>query len=195
MLIVGLTGGMGAGKSTVANLFAQLNVPIIDADLIARELSLKAPFFDQIVARFPSIQKNDTFDRLALRNIIFTQPREKQWLEQLLHPAIHQAIIRFIEHIDFAYGIVMVPLLAEHWNTYQALINQVIVVEAPLKERLKRIAQRDNISLHLIKKMINAQASSHSRSLIATYRLINKGDLIDLQNKVQALHQLFLNQA
>lgn len=196
--VVGLTGGIGSGKSTVAEFFAEFGVPIIDADILSRTLLSDQPnLLSQIAARFGNkiLQKNGQLNRSLLRDIIFHQPEDKKWLEQLLHPLIHQAIVEAIKKINYPYCIVVIPLLAEQYSLYQDLIDHILVIDASQEQQLAWTVKRDNCSEALIQKMIASQASREQRAKIANTLLKNNQLITTLKNKVKSLHQAFLAQA
>lgn len=201
--VVGLTGGIASGKSTVAQYFDTLGVPIIDADQIARELVRPpSPLWNAIVEHFgPTILKQTQsqshldINRLQLRTRIFSDFAEKSWLENLLHPPIYNEIARQISLSQAPYLIVLIPLLAEHYVQYKALINHALVVDADPEVMRSRLLARDGISPRLADQMIAAQATREQRLSIAESVITNTGNLDDLQNQVQQLHQTFFKQA
>lgn len=193
--VVALTGGIGSGKSTVAQFFADLGVPIIDADIIARELVRPhMPAYQQILAKWGSaiLQPNGELNRPLLREHIFTYPADKIWLENLLHPLIQTEIQNAIQKVQYPYCIVVIPLLAEHYADYQAMINHVIVVEAQPSQQHIRVVERDQASADLIEKMIAEQASPAQRLKIAQTILTNDDTLSQLEKKVSDLHTILL---
>lgn len=193
--VVALTGGIGSGKSTVANFFAELGVPIIDADIIARELVKPAtPAYQQIVKKWGNtlLLANGELNRSLLRERIFSQPDAKIWLENLLHPLIREQIQLLIQSVQAPYCIVVIPLLAEHYADYQAIIDMVLVIDASPLQRQLRALQRDDVSVSLIQKMIASQASTAERKRISDEVIVNEGDLISLKIKVTDLHNKLL---
>lgn len=196
--IVGLTGGIGSGKSTVAEFFREVGAPIIDADVIARTLVAPGkPAYEAIAHHFgPSILEPDsTINRHLLREIIFQHLEEKKWLEELLHPLIFHVFRNEISKITYPYCIVVVPLLAEHFSLYKNDFDHVIVIDTTETHQLNWAAKRDHCSESLIKKIILTQATREERLSIANTVLSNKSNLETLKNKVKDLHHLFLNQA
>ena len=198
--VVGLTGGIGSGKSTIAELFAELGVPIIDADLVARQVVEKgSPLLAEIVAHFgPEILLEDgALDRAALREKVFNHESEKQWLNQLLHPAIRHEMLRQLAAQRMPYCIFMVPLLIE--NKLTALCQRVLVVDVSEQTQLTRASQRDNNSLALIKNIMQSQVSRSERLQHADDVINNDADLSEslpqLKQKVLDLHHLYLQLA
>ena len=198
--VVGLTGGIGSGKSTIAELFAELGVPIIDADLVARQVVEKgSPLLAEIVAHFgPEILLEDgALDRAALREKVFNHESEKQWLNQLLHPAIRHEMLRQLAAQRMPYCIFMVPLLIE--NKLTALCQRVLVVDVSEQTQLTRASQRDNNQLALIKNIMQSQVSRSERLQHADDVINNDADLSEslpqLKQKVLDLHHHYLQLA
>lgn len=193
--VIGLTGGIASGKSTVARIFESFHIPIIDADEIAREIvappssllaKIKAHFGDTVM------REDGTLNRPALRTRIFQHPDEKTWLENLLHPEIDQIIKKRIRAMSAHYCILVIPLLIEHIERYKPLVHTIVTVEVSKKTQLKRLLQREKQQIDLLKKMIQAQTSRKARSEHAHYLLTNEDDIATLQKKVYALHQSFM---
>ena len=198
--VVGLTGGIGSGKSTIAELFAELGVPIIDADLIARQVVEKgSPLLAEITAHFgPKILLEDgALNRAALREKVFNHESEKQWLNQLLHPAIRHKMLQQLAAQDAPYCIFMVPLLIE--NKLTALCQRVLVVDVSKQTQMTRASKRDNNQLALIKNIMQSQVSRSERLQHADDVINNDADLSEslpqLKQKVLDLHHLYLQLA
>lgn len=195
-LRIGLTGGIGSGKSTVANFFQKLGVPVIDADQIAHEITEpNQPALKKIVMHFGEdiLDNNEALRRAALRKIIFENPHEKVWLEKLLHPLIRKKMKEAIDRCHYPYCILVIPLLAESKGI--TFIDRVLVVDAPMDLQIQRAKQRDDVSDKAIKAIIDSQCDHHERLAIADDIINNDADLTTLQNKVQQLHQKYLNLA
>ncbi|WP_101775412.1 dephospho-CoA kinase [Pasteurella oralis] len=195
--IVGLTGGIGSGKSTVANLFIELGVPVIDADIVARQVVQKgSPLLAQIVTHFGEqiLLDNGELDRAQLRTRIFQQPEEKIWLNNLLHPAIRQEMLRQIYAQTYPYVLWVVPLLIE--NNLTELCQRVLVVDVKLETQLQRTSQRDGNQIELIQQIIHAQVDRYTRLSFADDVINNDGDLsqtlVALKQKVLELHHQYL---
>ncbi len=198
--VVGLTGGIGSGKSTIAELFAELGVPVIDADLVARQVVEKgSPLLAEIAVHFgPEILLEDgALNRAALREKVFNHEREKQWLNQLLHPAIRHEMLRQLAAQRMPYCIFMVPLLIE--NKLTALCQRVLVVDVSEQTQMTRASQRDNNQLALIKNIMQSQVSRSERLQHADDVINNDADLSEslpqLKQKVLDLHHLYLQLA
>ena len=198
--VVGLTGGIGSGKSTIAELFAELGVPVIDADLVARQVVEKgSPLLAEIAVHFgPEILLEDgALNRAALREKVFNHESEKQWLNQLLHPAIRHEMLRQLAAQQAPYCIFMVPLLIE--NNLIALCQRVLVVDVSEQIQMTRASQRDNNQLALIKNIMQSQVSRSERLQHADDVINNDVDLREslpqLKQKVLDLHHLYLQLA
>ncbi|MBI0028318.1 dephospho-CoA kinase [Gilliamella sp. B14448G7] len=192
--IVALSGGIASGKSTIANLFAQLGVPIIDADVIARQVvEIGTDAYKVIVKHFSQeiLLPNNEIDRSQLRDIIFNNDHERLWLNNLLHPIIQEQTQIQIARQTAAYVIWVVPLLVE--NNLHNLADRVLMVDTPEQLQLERLIQRDNIDESLAKKMISSQISSQKRLMYADDIIVNNGDLTSLTAQVNKLHQQYLN--
>ena len=198
--VVGLTGGIGSGKSTIAGLFAELGVPIVDADLVARQVVEKgSPLLAEIAAHFgPEILlKDGTLNRAALREKIFANEMQKHWLNQLLHPAIRHEMLRQLAAQQAPYCIFMVPLLIE--NNLTALCQRILVVDVLEHTQVERACQRDNNQVEQIKRIMQSQVSRQERLKYADDVINNNEDLIaglpQLKQKVLDLHHLYLQLA
>lgn len=198
--VVGLTGGIGSGKSTIAELFAELGVPIVDADLVARQVVEKgSPLLAEIAAHFgPEILLEDgTLNRAALREKIFANEMQKHWLNQLLHPAIRHEMLRQLAAQQAPYCIFMVPLLIE--NNLTALCQRILVVDVLEHTQVERACQRDNNQVEQIKRIMQSQVSRQERLSYADDVISNDEDLIaslpQLKQKVLDLHHLYLQLA
>lgn len=192
--IVALSGGIASGKSTIANLFAQLGVPIIDADVIARQVvQIGTEAYKLIVKHFSQeiLLPNTELDRSQLREIIFNNDHERLWLNNLLHPIIQEQTQIQIAQQTAAYVIWVVPLLVE--NNLHNFADRVLMVDTPEQLQLERLIQRDNIDKSLAQKMISSQISSKKRLTYADDIIVNNGDLISLTAQVNKLHQQYLN--
>jgi UDP-2,3-diacylglucosamine hydrolase len=194
MLTIGLTGGIGSGKSTVAALFAAAGVPIIDADVIAKEiLTADKTCVDKVVAYFGSdlLDATGELDRSKLRELIFLDTQQRKWLEQLLHPLIIEKIKQRIASLNTPYCVVVIPLLVEVPETQQ-LVNRILVVDAPEETQIARACQRDQLSMEAVKKILASQATREQRLAIADDVIINESDKETLQQKVMQLHAHYL---
>jgi len=191
-LIIGLTGGIGSGKSTVSKLFNSLGAQIIDADEISRTLvSRGTPQFEQITAHFgPEILENDgSLNRARLREIIFHNYKEKQWLENLLHPAIQAIIMDQVARVETSYVILVVPLLLESGN--YRFVDRIAVVDVPESVQLARVMNRDGSNKALAEKILASQVNRESRLNAADDIIDNNSSLEALEARVKELHDTY----
>lgn len=192
--VVALSGGVASGKSTIANLFAQLGVPIIDADIIARQVvEVGTEALAQIVKHFSTeiLLPNGELDRSQLREIIFNNDHERLWLNNLLHPIIHKITQKQIAKQTAPYVIWVVPLLIE--NNLHQLADRVLMVDVPETLQMERLIYRDKISESLAKRMIRTQVPLAERLSYADDIIVNNGNLASLSEQVNKLHQQYLN--
>ncbi|MGD9107646.1 MAG: dephospho-CoA kinase [Gammaproteobacteria bacterium] len=190
--VIGLTGGIGSGKSTVAKLFAKLNVDIVDADEIAREIvQPPSELLDKIVVKFGEkiLHDDGSLNRAKMREIIFNDLHAKKWLENLLHPIIYQHMYQQILATKSPYCIVIIPLLIESHIPYP--IDRILVVDSIEEQQIKRIMQRDHTSEQAVKDIIKTQAASSERLKIADDVIENTKDEKYLQQQVEMLHKLY----
>jgi dephospho-CoA kinase len=188
MLVIGLTGGIGSGKSTVANLFAERGIPIIDADIVAREVSRPdTPAFASIVKHFGKemVLPDGSLDRAALRNIIFNDTKQRLWLENLLHPLILAEMEKQIAKLSSPYCIAVIPLLLE--VEFFSFINRILVVDTPESEQIKRVMLRDKSSKAEVEAILHSQARRETRRAKAQDIIQNEGTLEELAAQVEKL--------
>ncbi|HDS1153247.1 TPA: dephospho-CoA kinase [Pluralibacter gergoviae] len=193
---VALTGGIGSGKSTVANAFAARGVNVIDADIIAREVvEPGTPALGAIVKHFgPQMLLADgSLDRRRLREKIFSQPEEKQWLNALLHPQIQQETQRRMRQATSAYVLWVVPLLVE--NKLWTRADRVLVVDVSKETQLARTVARDGVSRQHAENILAAQATREARLAVADDVIDNNGSPDTLAGDVARLHQRYLTLA
>lgn len=196
MLKIGLTGGIGSGKSTVARLFEKHGVPIIDTDEIARDLVRpNQPALKKIVQEFgPDIVAGDgELDRTRLRERVFQDPGAKSRLEAILHPAIFAELKRLAAAIEAPYCIFVIPLLVE--SNAQSLVDRILVVDCPELLQIARIKSRDRMDDTLIRRILASQASRSERLSQAHDIIVNDGDLGKLEQQVNELHEFYLKLA
>ena len=189
MLKVALYGGAGSGKSTVAKLFADFDVPVIDADIIARELIAPgSPQFEQIVAVFGSkIVKNNQLDRALLRRTIFSDKKARMQLNSIMHPPIRRELKRRIEDIDAPYCMIVIPLLLEAQMT--DLVDSIVVIDCPKQSQIERIVIRDGLSVDEATKIVSVQATRKQRLEVSDKVIDNSLDINHLKKQVHGLHK------
>ena len=198
MLTIGLTGGIASGKTTVSNLFAKLNVPIVDTDLISRGLlDLGQTGYQMVVEHFGKeiLQDEQLIDRRKLRHLIFNNEIEKSWLETTLHPIIYQQTQQQIEQYKEAnYVLVVIPLLFE--ADFQTLVNRTLVIDCNSDNQIERLIARDNIDLKLAKQMLAQQWSNEARLNLADDVIHNNNDPnTSITEQVAKLHQKYVSLA
>ncbi|MEI7840195.1 MAG: dephospho-CoA kinase [Methylococcaceae bacterium] len=194
MLKVGLTGGIGCGKSTVSRLFANFGVPIIDADEISHRLVARhQPALQEITQTFGAemLYPNGELNRAALKTLIFTNSTAKTQLEQILHPRIFQEISHQLHAFTADYCIVSIPLLfethAEKW------VNRILVVDCDAETQLERVKQRDNLTTERIQAIITTQVCAAFRKSHAHDILDNSKNNLTLAEQVKKLHNFYLS--
>ena len=193
MLIIGLTGGIASGKSEVSRMFEEFGAPVIDTDLISRQLVTPGePALQEIVTAFgPSILNNEgALNRKMLGKLVFSSERDRLRLEDILHPRIRDEVTRQLQMIDAPYVIVVIPLLFE--TRYPITVDRVLLVDAPQELQRQRLMQRNGISESEADKMMHTQASSQQRMAIADDVISNPGSLKILHAEVQRLHEYYL---
>jgi dephospho-CoA kinase len=196
MLVVGLTGGIGSGKTAVSDRFAAYGVPIIDTDVLARELVEPGqPALAEIAAAFgpECLDEAGGLNRPRLRERIFADASGRQQLEAILHPRIRALARQRIASLTTPYCLLVIPLLVETGMT--DLINRVLVVDAPETEQLRRVMARDQTDEEQARRILAAQAGREQRLALAHEIVENSGDFAELDRQVAALHQHYLTLA
>ncbi|MGI2201938.1 dephospho-CoA kinase [Shewanella baltica] len=191
--VVGLTGGIGSGKTTVANLFAAEGITLVDADIVAREVVAPGSTgLEAIVTHFGAeiLTPEGELDRAKLRQRIFSHPKEREWLNQLLHPMIRQEMLAQVEKATSAYVIMVVPLLFE--NGLDRLVNRTLVVDISPELQINRTVKRDNVDASQVNNIISSQCSRSEKLARADDIIDNQGEISTLKREVQALHQRYL---
>ncbi|CDT19586.1 dephospho-CoA kinase [Vibrio coralliirubri] len=193
-IIIGLSGGIASGKTTVANLFNEhFNIDIVDADIVAREVvALGSDGLKQITEHFgKSILLDDgTLNRSRLRELIFSDPKEKQWLNDLLHPMIRDKIDSDLSKITSPYGLLVAPLLVE--NQMQGMADRVLIVDVPAEVQIERTMSRDNVSREQVASILKSQASREQRLAVADDVIKNHTKNQELLPQITDLHQKYL---
>lgn len=194
--IVGLTGGIGSGKTTVANLFAAHGIALVDADIVARAVVAPGqPALVAIADHFgPQILSADgQLNRPALRTLVFSDGDAKAWLDQLLHPLIRQQLLLQLQQAQSPYVLLIAPLLIE--NGLTEVVDQLLVVDVEPQLQLQRTMQRDQVSSQQVSAIMASQCQRAERLQLADQIISNAGDVAALSSKVAGLHQLYLDMA
>jgi dephospho-CoA kinase len=193
---IGLTGGIASGKSTVANLFAELGAVVIDTDLIAREVVLPGkPALDEIVLAFGDeiVDENGALKRGQLRTIIFADASARQRLEAILHPRIQQETLRQAESAGGPYQLIVVPLLVG--SPLRHFVDRTLVVDCSEETQIRRLMARDAENEQQARAILDAQASREERLAIADDVVNNDESVANTRHQVIALHEIYLSLA
>jgi len=192
MLRIGLTGGIGSGKTTVANYFSSLAIDVIDADEIVHKISVPGQqSFDAIAENFGEdiLNTNGTINRQALAKKVFKNETARKKLEAILHPAVRDAMKLAVQEARSPYCILVIPLLVE--TGFTELVDRVLVVTADREKRIAWIKQRNGLSDDLIESIMATQASDEERTKIADDVIENNGTLDSLLKQVEKLDQKY----
>lgn len=190
---LGLTGGIGSGKSAAAQHFIDLGVHVIDADHAARwVVEPGRPALEQIARHFGDgvLQADGQLDRAALRKLIFEVPEQRRWLEALLHPLIAEEIVSHLARAESPYAILVSPLLIESGQS--RMTQRILVIDVPQQLQIERTLQRDQISEQQVQAILQAQASREERLRHADDVLVNDRDHAWLRSEVERLHHFYL---
>ena len=196
MLTVAITGGIGSGKTTVANLFEKFGVSIIDADVIAHQaVEPGQPALTQLLEAFGGqiLDHTGRMNRDFVRRLVFTDPDKKAQLESILHPVIFQAIQDQISQLDAAYCLIVIPLLVE--TGVSDFIDRVLVVDIDEDTQIERVMKRNGLSRDEVQAIMKTQASRNERLAIANDTILNNLPLPELEVKVKELHQYYTSLA
>jgi len=193
-LVIGLTGGIASGKTTVANIFQkEFGIEVVDADIVARQVvEPGSEGLTQISQHFGQsiIQPDGCLDRARLREIIFAQPSEKEWLNNLLHPMIRKEMLKALENVRSEYALLVIPLMVE--NNLQSLADKVIVVDVDQDTQIQRTVERDNVNIEQARAILASQATREQRLAIADYVIKNNTKNQKLLYQITELHKKFL---
>jgi dephospho-CoA kinase len=193
-IIIGLSGGIASGKTTVANLFNEhFSINIIDADIVAREVvALGSEGLKQIVNHFGEVilLTDGTLNRSQLREKIFSDPNEKQWLNDLLHPMIRDKIDSDLSKVTSPYALLVVPLLIE--NQMQSMTDRILIIDVPTEVQIERTMRRDNVSKEQVTAILKSQASREQRLAVADDVIENHTKNQELLPQITDLHQKYL---
>lgn len=191
--VVGLTGGIGSGKSAAAEAFRALGVDVIDADRLSREVvEAGQPALKEIASHFGDdiLTPQGSLDRAALRKIVFSDPIQKSWLEHLLHPLIADLIKLRLNEAGSAYVILESPLLLE--TEQYKLVDRILVIDASEEQQLARSVRRDGSDVETIRSIIASQIDRDKRSQRADDLILNEGSLELLRENIESLHTYYM---
>ncbi|WP_045420949.1 dephospho-CoA kinase [Vibrio jasicida] len=192
--VIGLTGGIASGKTTVANLFKQqFKIDVVDADIVAREVvEPGSTGLNAIIEHFgiDIVREDQSLDRAKLREQIFSNPEEKAWLNALLHPMIREKMIEDLEQVESEYALLVVPLLIE--NKLDSLCDRVLVVDVEPETQIARTVKRDNVSEDQARAILASQATQAQRLAIANDVVRNNPNDPDLLLQITDLHEKYL---
>ena len=196
MLIIGLTGGIGSGKSVASDKFKSLGIDVVAADVASRTVVEPGkPALKEIQDHFGSgiITAEGKLDRNKLREIIASDPEKREWLESVLHPRIGEQIKKEISESTSAYTLFVAPLLFE--TNSQEMCSRVVVVDVPKDVQIQRTAKRDKVSSNQVEQMVAAQMKREKRLEKADDVLLNNGTIEDLEKQVEELHKKYIQMA
>lgn len=196
MLAIGLTGGVGCGKSTVAALFQQRGAPVIDADVITRELTVPGTqSLRRIIETFGAhlLLPDGQLNRRALRRFVFAKPTARRQLEAILHPRVRAEIAWRLGQLSTPYGIAVIPLLVE--SGMHDITDRVLVVDCEESQQIERVSARDESSPDAVRAIIATQASRAARFAVADDVIVNDGVPGNIETEVERLHTLYLDLA
>jgi len=195
MFVVGLTGGIGSGKSTVAGLFAEQGTPVIDTDVIARELSTPGnAALDAIRAEFGEtvMQADGSLDRTTLRRRVFSDPGARHRLEAILHPRIRERVAQTLATLAVPYVLIVIPLLVET-GAYQDMLDGILVVDCPEEMQIERVMARSGLTRDEVGAILRAQSRRAARLARADDVILNTASPEALRDQVAALHRRYLS--
>ncbi len=194
--VVGITGGIGSGKSAATALFSAHGITVVDADVIAREVvAVGQPALAEIASHFGKhiLTADGSLNRAALREIIFSDATARHWLESLLHPLIRERIHRALAEARTPYCILSSPLLFESGQA--AMADTVVLIDASEPLQIARTRERDGVSAEAVKAIMRSQWPREKKQEQADTIVLNEGTLTDLASAVDTLHRQFLQQA
>ena len=196
MFIIGMTGGIGSGKSEALKIFESLNIKVIDLDNIAKEITdtnhqaiqeIKLVFGDTI------FDKDNRLDRKKLKEIIFSEKNQKINLEKILHPKILEEVMKRLNVLSHeSYVVIDIPLLFET-NQYTSLISRSLVIDCKVNDQIERVKKRDGIDASIIQSIIEQQVGRNYRKEKADDVVVNDGSIEKLEESIKALHKKYLN--
>ena len=192
-MLIGLTGGIGSGKSLAGDFFKSKNIDVIDADDLAHNaLDRKGEGYKKFLDVFGEtfLDENSEIDRKALRKYIFQNPEMKNKLEEIVHPIVQNGILNFINNSNSIYRIIIVPLIAE--TNSSSFYDRVLVIDCKKEIQIERASKRDNSNEVQILKIIQSQASTEERNKIANDVILNNGTKEDFIENLESIHKKYL---
>jgi dephospho-CoA kinase len=192
MLKIGLTGGIGSGKSTVCRLFSELGAPIIDADIIARQLvEPNSPALKKLVRQFGKniLNPDQSLNRAYLRDLVFSDKSKKAQLDQLMHPLIYDEIEKQVRELDSRYCIIAIPLLLETQQMQR--VDRIVVVDCNADTQLLRVVSRDHLKPEQVLNIIASQMPRQQRLSFADDVIDNSGSPVQLAEQIKRLHNSY----
>ncbi|MEY8407651.1 dephospho-CoA kinase [Parasutterella excrementihominis] len=195
MKVIGLTGGIGSGKTTVSDLFEELGIEVVDADVVSRQLTaVNGGAMPEIIKHFGAegASPDGSMNRKFIRELVFSNPVAKTVLENILHPLIRKECQHQLDASRSPYTILSVPLLIES-PFWRSSIDRLLVVEAPEALRIERVVQRSNLLSEAVKKIISTQATTAQRLDAADDVIENVGTFEMLKGSVLKLHSMYLS--
>lgn len=192
---VGLIGGIAMGKSLAGTAFQELGITVIDTDVLARTLlEPNSPIYAALSAHFGAfLLPNGQIDRAQLRSLIFSDPKERAWLENLLHPLIRHQVKKALNQAASPYCVVLIPLLKNKKD--YPFLNRILSITTPKNQQMQRLLKREGMDIALAQKIIAAQASPKERKALADDEIHNNGDPETLKAEILKIHQQYLSLA
>ncbi|HZV97546.1 MAG TPA: dephospho-CoA kinase [Methylophilaceae bacterium] len=198
MFVVGLTGGIGCGKSEAARIFAKLGVPIVDVDVIARQLTTAGhPVLQEIITAFGPeyLDQDGSLNRAAMREKVFKDIAARKDLEGIMHPAIYEQALKEMEaHKDAPYQILAISLLFEN-NRYKNDVTRSLVIDCDESLQVERTMKRSGLSEEVVRGIMAAQVSREIRRKMADDLIENNGTIDELRQKIEAIHKKYISLA
>ena len=195
MYVVGLTGGIGAGKSEAARIFSEIGVPVVDVDVISRRLTSSG---QSLVAKIANafgkeyVTADGAMDRAKIRERIFSSDADRRLLESILHPAIHSEALRELESYHYApYQILAIPLFFES-NRYEGIVNRTLLIDCNEDLQVSRVVNRNGFTDKMVRSIIAAQASRSFRRALANDIIDNNGTIEELEQDIHRMHEKFI---
>lgn len=191
-LVIGLTGGIASGKTAVSRYFERLGVPVIDADVVARDVVEPGEAgLQAIVDEFGTgvLDEKGRLDRRKLRSIVFEDPENRLTLESILHPLIKERMESQLENLNDDYAVLAIPLLLEAGQT--DMVDRILVVDASESEQIKRAQMRDGVGEEQVRNIMSSQASRADRLALASDVIENNGTMDELRQRVRRLDEFY----